>query len=45
MITSLHVMTGAFTLALSLVLTLASRTLAWKRSRAAQNASLIEVAA
>jgi cytochrome c oxidase assembly protein subunit 15 len=45
MITSLHVMTGAFTLALSLVLTLASRTLAWRRSRAAHNAPLIEVTA
>jgi cytochrome c oxidase assembly protein subunit 15 len=31
-ITSLHVMTGAFTLALSIVLTLSSRTLAWRRT-------------
>lgn len=31
-ITSLHVMTGAFTLALSLVLTLSTRTLAWRRT-------------
>lgn len=32
-ITSLHVMTGAFTLALSIVLTLSSRTLAWRPAR------------
>jgi cytochrome c oxidase assembly protein subunit 15 len=31
-ITSLHVMTGAATLALSLVLTLASRTVAWRKA-------------
>jgi cytochrome c oxidase assembly protein subunit 15 len=42
-ITSLHVMTGALTLALSLVLTLSARTLAWKRL--ATHAALIEVAA
>jgi cytochrome c oxidase assembly protein subunit 15 len=42
-ITSLHVMTGAFTLALSLILTLASRTLAWRRTAAAP--TLIQVAA
>jgi cytochrome c oxidase assembly protein subunit 15 len=34
-ITSLHVVTGAFTFALSLTLTLASRTLAWRRTVAA----------
>jgi cytochrome c oxidase assembly protein subunit 15 len=33
-VTSLHVVLGASTLALSLVLTLASRTLAWKRTSA-----------
>jgi cytochrome c oxidase assembly protein subunit 15 len=43
-ITSLHVMTGASTLALSLILTLSARTLAWRKSRA-QSAALIEVAA
>jgi len=32
-ITSLHVMNGALTLALSLILTLTSRTLAWRHSR------------
>jgi heme a synthase len=42
-ITSLHVATGAFTLALSLILTLASRTLAWRRTAAAP--VLIEVTA
>jgi cytochrome c oxidase assembly protein subunit 15 len=42
-ITSLHVMLGAFTLALSLVLTLSARTLHWRRSRSA--AALVEVAA
>lgn len=42
-ITSLHVMTGAFTLALSVVLTLTARTIAWKK-KAAQ-AALIEVTA
>jgi cytochrome c oxidase assembly protein subunit 15 len=31
-ITSLHVMVGAFTLALSVVLTLSTRTLAWRRA-------------
>jgi cytochrome c oxidase assembly protein subunit 15 len=41
-ITSLHVMVGAFTLALSVVLTLSARTLAWKKKQAEQ-ASLIEV--
>lgn len=40
-ITSLHVMTGAFTLALSIVLTLSARTLAWRKS--ASHAALIEV--
>ena len=34
-ITSLHVMTGASTLALSLILTLSARTLAWRRARVA----------
>jgi cytochrome c oxidase assembly protein subunit 15 len=43
LITSIHVMTGALTLATSLVLTLASRTLAWRRSVAAP--ALVEVAA
>jgi cytochrome c oxidase assembly protein subunit 15 len=43
-VTSLHVMTGAFTLALSIVLTLSSRTLAWKKSRPGQT-TLVEVAA
>jgi cytochrome c oxidase assembly protein subunit 15 len=33
-ITSLHVMTGASTLAISLVLTLTARTVAWRHSRA-----------
>lgn len=42
-ITSLHVMVGAFTLALSMILTLAARTLAWRRTPA--HAALIEVAA
>jgi heme A synthase len=32
-ITSLHVMTGAFTLALSVVLTLSARTLGWAKSQ------------
>jgi hypothetical protein len=36
-------MTGALTLALSLVLTLSARTLAWRRS--ATHAALIEVTA
>ena len=43
-ITSLHVMIGASTLALSLILTLSARTLAWRRERA-QRAALIEVPA
>ncbi|HYO79500.1 MAG TPA: COX15/CtaA family protein [Thermoanaerobaculia bacterium] len=43
-ITSLHVVTGAFTLALSLILTLSARTLAWRRA-APERAALIEVAA
>jgi cytochrome c oxidase assembly protein subunit 15 len=43
-ITSLHVMTGAFTLALSVVLTLSARTLAWRKTNAAQP-SLVEVTA
>jgi cytochrome c oxidase assembly protein subunit 15 len=42
-ITSLHVMTGAATLAVSLVLSLTSTTLSWKRARA--HAALIEVPA
>jgi heme a synthase len=42
-ITSLHVMNGALTLALSLVLTLSARTLAWRRS--ATHAAFIEVTA
>jgi len=44
-ITSLHVMTGASTLALSLILTLASRTLSWRRAATAHAATLIEVTA
>jgi cytochrome c oxidase assembly protein subunit 15 len=40
-ITSLHVVTGAFTLALSLVLTLSARTLSWRKSPT--HAALIEV--
>ena len=43
-ITSLHVMTGAATLALSLILTLSARTLAWKKTRT-EHAALIEVTA
>ena len=43
-ITSLHVMLGASTLALALILTLSARTLAWKKERA-HRAALIEVAA
>ena len=43
LITSLHVAMGAFTLATSLILTLASRTLAWRRT--ASSPVLIEVAA
>jgi cytochrome c oxidase assembly protein subunit 15 len=42
-ITSLHVMTGALTLALSLVLTLSARTLAWKKL--STHAAFIEVTA
>ncbi|HKR65334.1 MAG TPA: COX15/CtaA family protein [Thermoanaerobaculia bacterium] len=42
-ITSMHVATGAFTLALSLILTLSSRALAWRRTSEA--AMLIEVVA
>ena len=42
-ITSLHVMLGASTLALSLVLTLSARTLSWRKSP--PQATLIEVAA
>lgn len=42
-ITSLHVMMGAFTLALSVVLTLASRTLGWRKER--RVAALREVTA
>jgi heme a synthase len=41
-ITSLHVMTGAATLALSVILTLSARTLAWKKTRT-ERAALIEV--
>ena len=44
-ITSLHVMTGASTLALSLILTLSARTLAWRKARAKRDAALSEVAA
>jgi cytochrome c oxidase assembly protein subunit 15 len=44
-ITSLHVMTGAFTLALSVVLTLSSRTLAWKKARGGSSSALVEVTA
>ena len=43
-ITSLHVIVGASTLALSLLLTLASRTLAWRKTPT-PSATLIEVAA
>lgn len=43
-ITSLHVVTGAFTLALSLILTLATRTVAWRKSNQPR-VSLVEVAA
>lgn len=42
-ITSLHVVTGAFTLALSLVLTLSARTVAWRTSPS--QAAFVEVAA
>jgi cytochrome c oxidase assembly protein subunit 15 len=42
-ITSLHVMTGALTLALSLVLTLSARTLSWRKS--SERASFVEVTA
>ena len=44
-ITSLHVMTGAATLALSLILTLSARTLAWEKARTERKAALIEVTA
>ncbi len=44
-ITSLHVMTGALTLALSVILTLSSRTLAWRKSRGREARGLVEVAA
>jgi len=44
-ITSLHVMTGAFTLALSVILTLSSRTLAWRRARRESSGALVEVTA
>ncbi len=44
-ITSLHVMLGASILALSVILTLSARTLAWRKARAAHNAALIEVPA
>ncbi|HEX7832889.1 MAG TPA: COX15/CtaA family protein, partial [Thermoanaerobaculia bacterium] len=44
-ITSLHVMTGALTLALSIVLTLSSRTLRWKKARANGANALVEVTA
>ena len=40
-LTSLHVMTGAATLALSVILTLSSRTLAWRKARP-EAATLIE---
>jgi len=43
-ITSMHVVLGASILALSLVLTLSARALAWRKARAAR-AELIEVAA
>ena len=43
-ITSLHVMIGASTLALSLILTLSARTLAWRRERR-ERPALIEVPA
>ena len=42
-ITSLHVMTGALTLALSLVLTLSARTLSWRK--VSRRADLIEATA
>jgi len=45
LITSLHVMMGAATLALSVILMLATRTLAWKRTSAESRAELIEVTA
>jgi cytochrome c oxidase assembly protein subunit 15 len=43
-ITSMHVMLGATTLALALILTLSARTLAWKKART-QRAALIEATA
>jgi cytochrome c oxidase assembly protein subunit 15 len=45
LITSLHVMLGASILALSVILTLSARTLAWRKARAAHSAAFIEVAA
>ncbi len=45
LITSLHVMLGASILALSVILTLSARTLAWRKARAAHSAALIEVPA
>ena len=44
-ITSLHVMLGASTLALSLILTLATHTLAWRKAPSEQATTLLEVAA
>lgn len=46
-ITSLHVMMGASTLALSLILTLTARTVAWRKTRASRAGALVasEVAA
>jgi cytochrome c oxidase assembly protein subunit 15 len=44
-LTSLHVMTGALTLAMSLIVTLATRTVAWKRAAASSASPLIEVTA
>jgi cytochrome c oxidase assembly protein subunit 15 len=44
-VTSLHVMTGAATLALSMILTLSARTLAWRKARVERTRELLEVAA
>jgi len=46
-LTSLHVMTGATTLAVSLILTLTARTLAWKKTTASRTGAFVanEVAA
>lgn len=44
-ITSLHVMIGASTLALSLILTLTTRTVAWRKSAERESGALIEVTA